>query len=50
MQFFRRLKQPKAHMKIEFSGESPCDIELKTGSDSKRPLAEGKGSEIQQKS
>lgn len=37
-------------MKIEFSGESPCDIELKTGSDSKRPLAEGKGSEIQQKS
>lgn len=43
----QKIKAAQARMKIEFSGESPCDTELKTGSDSKRPLAEGKGSEIQ---
>lgn len=32
-------------MKIEFSVDSPCDTELKTGSDSTRPLAKEKGSE-----
>lgn len=31
-------------MKIQFSGDSPCDTEFKTGSDSERTLAEGKGS------
>lgn len=32
-------------MKIKFSGDSPCDTEPKTGSDSKRLLAEEEGSE-----